>query len=256
MEHDGLFNTDENKALLAICARKLIGNIGIGAVIWGLINIVIGIIALPQSAINVGIVILGVLMLGTGVRALRSPSLGVLLAQTIVTLLLLAWNLGISTINFLFTGIFDPIGLILPLVIAVVFFRYYRKLHCIEQQILSVDRDKLKAIKRICKELLKKKLKKEPAIVETTDYKCRAQLMDDKVFFIHRDLMRAFVAPRDSIRNAIVKLDAKSLRMRFGHPLGKLKYQFDKKSSQKLKNWLSAELDSIKTEPGPPTESN
>ena len=42
---------------------------------------------MQETAINVGILILGVMMLGAGVQALRRPSLGVLLTETIVTVL-------------------------------------------------------------------------------------------------------------------------------------------------------------------------
>jgi len=42
---------------------------------------------MQETAINAGILILGVMMLGAGVQALRRPSLGVLLTETIVTVL-------------------------------------------------------------------------------------------------------------------------------------------------------------------------
>ena len=55
--------------------------------------------------------------------------------------------------------------------------------------------------------------------------------------------MRAFVASRDDILKAIFKPEAGSLKMLFNHPLGKLTYQFEKKDSQKWKNWLAREAD-------------
>ena len=67
--------------------------------------------------------------------------------------------------------------------------------------------------------------------------------MDDRAFFIQRDLMRAFVAPKDEIRNAVAKPDAKAWKVAFNHPLGKLKYQFNKKNSEKLRTWLATEPD-------------
>ena len=91
----------------------------------------------------------------------------------------------------------------------------------------------------MCKTLLKKKLKDEPSVVETSDRKCRAQLMEGKAFFIQRDLMRAFVSSKEDIRNAVVKPGATSLKLHFNHPVGKLKYQFDKKHSEKLNTWLA-----------------
>ena len=239
MTGDRLFDTDENKALMAICTRKLISNIGIGGIIWGVINTAFGVVAMQATMLNVGLVILGVMMLGTGIQAIKHPSLGVLLTETIVTILLFVWNLGISILNFKAIGTFEPRGLIFPLIVAVVFANYYRKLGHLREQIASVEPEKIKATKQMCKTLLKKKLKTEPSVVQTTDRKCRAQLLDEKAFFIQRDLMRAFVGSKEDIRRAIVKPDAKNLKLHFNHPVAILKYQFDKKNSEKLKNWLA-----------------
>ncbi|MFC1453309.1 hypothetical protein ACFLSJ_08210 [Verrucomicrobiota bacterium] len=241
MNYDEWFDTDENKALLAICARKLIGNIGIGAIIWGVINIAIGVIAMIDTVINVGVLILGVVMLATGVRARKSPTLGVLLTQTIVSAVLFVWNLGMSILNLIVMGAFTPQGLVFPLIIAIVFAGYYRKLGHLREVIASVEPEKIKATKDMCKTLVKKKLKDEPLIVQTTNRRCRAQLLTDRTFFIQRDLMRAFVAPKDAVHGAVAKPDAKSWKLQFMHPLGKLTYQFDRKDSDKLRNWLSSE---------------
>lgn len=178
-------------------------------------------------------------MLGTGIQAVKSPSLGVLLTETIVTVLLFLWNLGISILNFHAIGTFEPQGLIFPLLIAAAFANYYRKLGHLRDQIASVEPDRIKATKQMCKALVKKKLKNEPSVIQTTDRKCRAQLMDGSAFFIQRDLMRAFVGSKEDVSGAIVKPDARSLRLHFNHPVSKLKYQFDKKNSEKLKAWLS-----------------
>jgi hypothetical protein len=159
MTNEGLFGTDENRALIAICTRKLISNIGIGGIIWGVINIAIA--------------------------------------------------------------------------------NIYRKLGHLREQIASVDPEKIKATKLMCKTLLKKKLKAEPSIVQTADRKCRAQLMEGAAFFIQRDMMRAFIATKEDVRNAIVKADAKSLKLHFDHPVGKLKYQLDKKNSEKVNDWFA-----------------
>ena len=241
MATDALFNTNENRALIAICTRKLISNIGVGGIIWGVINTALGIAAMQETVLNVGLVILGVMMLGTGVQAVKSPTLGVLLMETIVTILLLLWNVAISILNFQAFGTFDPRGLIFPLIIAAVFANYYRKLGHLREQIASVEPEKIKATRKICKTLLKKKLKNEPLLIQTTNRRCRAQLMDEKAFFIQRDLMRAFVGSKQDIAEAVVKPDAKTLKLQFDHPVGKLMYQFDKKNSEKLKEWLSVE---------------
>jgi len=52
---------------------------------------------------------------------------------------------------------------------------------------------------------------------------------------------------KEAISNAVIQPDAKRLKLCFKHPLGKLKYQFDKTNSEKLNNWLVLG-DSPKTE--------
>jgi hypothetical protein len=241
MAYDALFDTEDNRALIAICTRKLIANIGVGGILWGVINIAIGIVAMQTTLLNTGLLILGVMMLGTGVQAIRRPSLGVLLTETVVTVLLFLWNLGISVLNTMALGVFDPQGLIFPLIIAVAFANYYRKLGHLRTLIASVEPERIKATKQMCKTLLKKKLKNEPSVVQTRAGTCRAQMVDESAFFIQRDMMRAFVGSKEDIRKAIAKPDAKRLKMVFNHPVGKLTYQFDKKNSEKLKNWLATE---------------
>jgi hypothetical protein len=73
------------------------------------------------SVINAGVVILGIMMLGAGVQAMRSPSLGVLLTQTIMATLLFLWNLGVSVLNLFLIGIFNPFQLIFPLALVIMF---------------------------------------------------------------------------------------------------------------------------------------
>ncbi len=243
MKYDAWFDTHENKTLLAICARKLIANIGAGAVAWGVINIVLGVMAIRITRLNAGILILGVLMFVTGIQAMRRPSLGILLAETTVTGLLLLWNIGIAVLNFMLFGFFNPLGIILPLIVLGVFANQYRKLQHIRGLIESVDPGEIRATKRICKALLKKKLKNEPGVVETANRRCRAQLMHGRAFFIQRDLMRAFVVSKDDLHNAVVKPDARKLALTFLHPLGSLRYRFDKRNSEKLKVWFSSQLD-------------
>ena len=241
MKYDEMFDTEENQALMAICTRKLIRNIGIGGIVWGLINIVLGFILLRVTIINAGILLLGMLMFGTGVQALRNPSLDVLRAEAIVSALLFLWNLGITLLNLKEAGTFEPRGLIFPLIVAATVSNYYRKLGHLRHQIESVEPARIEDTQRLCKLLLKMKLKVEPMVVETTDRKCRVQLMDGHAFFIHRDLMRAFVGKHDAIRNAVSKPETMKWSMAFKHPLGKLKYKFDKKSTEKLRHWLTGE---------------
>lgn len=239
--HDAWFDSDENRVLTAICTRKLIMNIGLGGILWGLLNIVIGLLAMQDALLNAGISVLGLLMLGTGLYAHWRPSLGVLLAEMIVTVLLLLWNLGVTVLNTCAGAPFDPAGLVFPIVIVVIFANHYRKLGHLRELIGAIEPAKIEATKALCKDLLKKKLKNEPWIVQTVDRKCRVQMMEDRAFFIQRDLLRAFVGSREDVRAAIAKPDAPKWTVVFNHPVAKLKYRFDKKNTEKLKSWIAME---------------
>ncbi len=241
MRYEPWFDSSENRTLMAICARKMIRNIGIGGIIWGVINMGVGALAIQVDVINAGILMLGMMMFGAGVQALRSPTLGMLLTETILSALLFFWNLCISVLNLLAGAPFDPRGLIFPLIIAIVFANNYRRQGHLRDLIATVDPEKIEATKRVCKTIIKKKLKDEPLIVQTTDRKCRAQLIDEQAFFIQRDLLRAFVTSKEAVRLAVKKAASKSWTITFNHPLGQLKYRFDKLSTEKLKIWLSSE---------------
>ncbi len=239
MTGDKFFYRDENKVLISICARKLISKIGIGAIFWGSISILLGIVSIKTSILNIGLLILGVLMLGTGIKALLKPSLGALLTEAIVAIVLFLWNLGVSILNYRPGNLFEIEYLIPPLIFAAVFVVYYCRLGHLRKQIASIEPEKIKEAGRTCKALLKKRIKNEPSVVQTKDSRCRAQLMDEKAFFIQRNMSRAFVGSKEEIRSAVVQPNAKGLKLRFKHPLGRLRYRFDKKNSEKLKNWLA-----------------
>ena len=239
MTGEELFNSDENKVLISICARKLISKIGIGGIVWGIINILLGIAYIEASILNGVLLILGIIMLGTGIKALMRPTLGVLLTETIVAIGLFLWNLAVSIINYRVNGVFEVQYLVAPLIFAAVFANYYWRLGHLRREIALIEPDKIKGARLACKALLRKKLKNEPSVIQTKNQRCRAQLMEEKAFFIQRKLTRAFVASKESIRDAVIQPDAKRLKLCFKHPLGKLKYQFDKKNSEKLNNWLA-----------------
>jgi len=241
MTGDNLFYSDENKALISICARKLISKIGLGAILWGSICIIWSIAYIEKDILNIGLLILGGFMLGTGIKALIKPSLGALLTEAIVAVGLFLWNLGVSIIIY---RDFNPSVieyLIPPLIFATVFTVYYYRLSHLRKQIATIEPEKIKAAGQACKALLKKKLKNEPLVVQTKDSRCRAQLMDEKALFIQKNMKRAFMGSKEDIREAVLNPDSKRLKLYFKHPLGKLKYQFDRKNSEKLKHWLEIE---------------
>ncbi len=99
MPHDPLFDSTENQALLVVCARKTIRNAAIGGIVWGVINLFIGFNAVQVNVLNLGLIGLALLMLGTGVVAMAKPSLRALLGEAIVSALLLFWNLSITALN-------------------------------------------------------------------------------------------------------------------------------------------------------------
>jgi hypothetical protein len=241
MTHDSLFDSSENQALLVVCARKTIRNAAIGGIVWGAINLLVGVAAVQVNLLNIGLIALAGLMLGTGIAALAKPSLYALLAEAIVSVLLLSWNLSATVLNMR-AGAPDISfhGVILPLLAAIVFFKQYLKLGHLKDAIRAMKRDTLKEATGLCKELFKSKVKTCPDIAEASARRCRVRLMNDAIFCVQRNLARAFYMNRAHFQGCILDPNRKKLRVVVRHPLGKLTYAFDKKNSEKIKNWLGA----------------
>src|SRR5580693_7668753 len=146
MSYDPLFDSTQNQALLVICARKKIRAIGIGGLIWGIINLFIGIVALHATLLNLGLVFLALLMLGTGIYAIMQPSLTALLMEAIVSVLLFCWNVGITILNTRVghTGNINGHGLVFPALAAFLFFREYHQLGYLKEAIRTIDEQKVK----------------------------------------------------------------------------------------------------------------
>lgn len=241
MRYDAFFDTEDNKTLTAICTRRLIRNIGIGGIIWGVINLLLGIAAIQVTSLNAGILILGTLMLITGTYALKKPSFEVLQAETLVCALLFFWNVGIAVLNTMAGSTFDPRGLIFPGIIAFVMFKYYRRLGYLRGWIESVDPEQINQTRQMCKTLLKIKLKNEPSVIQTTNGRCRVKFIEKTGLFIQGDQIRAFIATKEEIYLAIQKPYTSNFKLIFNHPAGQLIYIFDKKNSEKLKTWLTSD---------------
>jgi hypothetical protein len=240
MQHDPLFDSTENQALLVVCARKTIRKVGIAALIWGVINLALGYFYIQVNILNVGVLGLALLMLGTGVVALTKPSLHALLAAAVVSTMLLFWNIGIMVLNMMATG--KPGiggGLIVPAIVAIVFFQQYLKLGHLKEAIRAMNRETVKEATGLCKQLFKSKVKESPDIAEATSKRCRMRLMNGAVFCAQRNLMRAFYINRATFQGCIPDVNRKTLRVVVRHPLGKLTYKFNKKNSAKIKGWLS-----------------
>ncbi len=241
MQHDSLFDSTENQALLVVCARKTIRNAAIGGIIWGAINLLIGTAAIQANLLNAGLLALAFLMLGTGIVALARPSLHALLSEAVVSVLLLCWNIGVTVLNARAGAGSVPVhGLIWPLIAAVIFFKQYVKLGHLKDAISAMNRETLKEATGLCKQLFKSKLQTSPDIAEASSRRCRIRLMSDAVFCVQRNLSRAFYINRTHFQGCILDPNQKKLRVVVRHPLGKLTYAFDKKNSEKIKNWLSA----------------
>lgn len=242
MEADPSFSSTENQALLVVCARKTIRTTAIAAVVWGVINLGIGYASIQVSILNVCVLALAFLMLGTGIVALTKPSLHALLAAAVVSMLLLFWNLSVTVLNVM-AGAKEPSiggGFIVPLIAAVIFFKQYLKLRHLKEDISAMDHSTVKEAVGLCKQLFKSKLKESPDIAEASSRRCRMRFMSDAVFCAQRNLARAFYMNRANFQGCIPDLNRKKLRVVVRHPLGKLTYAFDKKNSEKIKGWLSA----------------
>ena len=242
MQPDRFFDSAENQALLVVCARKTIRNTGIAALIWGVINLAIGYAGIQVSILNIFVLGLALMMLGTGIVALAKPSLHALLAAAVVSTLLLFWNISILVLNMM-AGATGPSlggGFILPLIAAIAFFKQYLSLGHLTEAIGAMDPATVKEASGLCKQLFKNKLKESPDIAEASSRRCRMRLMSDAVFFAQRNLMRAFYMNRANFQGCIPDLNQKKLRVVVRHPLGKLTYKFDKRNSAKIKGWLTA----------------
>jgi hypothetical protein len=240
MSHHPVFDSAQNQALLVVCARKTIRTAAVVGIVWGGINLVIGFFAMQIMALNAGIFILGLLMFGAGVIALKQPSLHCLLGQAVVSALLLCWNVGI-TIFDVHAGYRNHVnghGIIWPLIAAIVFVRQYKRLGHLKDAIVSMDPATIKEAAGICKQLFKSKLKESPDIVQSTSKRHRLRLMSDSVLCVQRNLATAFNLNRTDFSQCIKDANKKRLRMVVRHPLGKLNYAFDKKNSEKIKTWL------------------
>jgi hypothetical protein len=241
MQTDPFFELNENQSLLVVCARKKIRNAAILGIIWGVINLLLGYFAVRVNPLNVGLILLGLLMLATGVNALRKPSLHCLLSEGVVALLLFVWNVGVTMVNLSAGGTphINPHTFIWPAVAAGVFFQQYRRLGHLKETMSTMTHDTVKEATALCKGVFKAKLKESPDIAEASSRKYRMRLMSDAVFCVQRNLASAFYLNRTSFQRCFPDLNRKRLRMVVRHPLGKLTYAFDKKNSDKIKTWLA-----------------
>src|SRR5207248_5282944 len=241
MNYDSIFDSTENQALLVVCARKTIRTAAIVGIVWGAINLAIGFVAVQATPLNAGILALALLMLGAGLVALRKPSLHSLLAEAVVSVLLLIWNIGVAVINVRagYSDHADAHSLIWPAIAAAVFFRQYLKLGHLKDAIGAMDDQRIKQAAALCKQLFRSKLKQSPDIVQASSKRLRARLMTDSIFCAQRNLAHAFHMSRDQFRNCIPDPEKKRLRVVVRHPLGKIACGFDKKNSEKIKSWLS-----------------
>ncbi len=241
MQTDPFFAQNENQALLVVCARRKIRNAALLGIIWGAINLLLGAFAIQVNPVNVGLLLLGLLMLATGIAALRKPSLHCLLVEGFVAALLFIWNVGITVLNERAgAGHLNPHHLIWPAIAAGVFFQQYRRLGHLKEAMSVMAHETVKEATALCKSLFKAKLKESPDIAEASSRRYRMRFMSDAAFCVQRNLAAAFYLNRASVQQCIPDLNRKRLRMVVRHPLGKLTYAFDKKNSEKIKGWLAA----------------
>jgi hypothetical protein len=97
----------------------------------------------------------------------------------------------------------------------------------------------IKEARTLCKQLFKTRLKQSPDVVQASSKRYRARLMTDSIFCAQRSLAQAFHMNRDQFRNCIANPEKQRLHVVVRHPLGKIACRFDKKNSDKIRNWLS-----------------
>ena len=75
MQTDPFFSLTENQSLLVVCARKKIRNAAILGIAWGIFNFLLGYFAIRFNPLNVGLILLGLLMIATGLVAILIATL-------------------------------------------------------------------------------------------------------------------------------------------------------------------------------------
>jgi len=241
------FDTEQNNALLAICTRQSIKRIGIAGVVWGCINLLLGVVAVSQNILNVGLVMLALLVILSGVYALVRRTLGAILFAAIVCVLLVLWNIGVTILNVVLAdqspaGI---VGIIIVIAVAFFFFKQYSRLRPLRKVIASLNSEEIRRAKELTRSIMKAKLKENPDIVLATQKsfwgrgKCRIRLMEQQAFFTKRNLSHAFVMPKEAMRSAIPDLTSGKFKFVVNHPVEKISYRIGKKDTEKIRNWLS-----------------
>lgn len=244
MAIESWLETDENKTLLAICARKTIRGYGIGGIVWGAINIGIGADAIQKNIINAGILVLAALMIASAIYCLTKPTVTAVLLEAIVSSLLLAWNVGVLVYNVSVGATFNPVSVLLTLIVAVVLFNEHRQLQPVRDLIVAVRPDQIAQATQTCKGILKKKWKEDPSVALAQEKSflrsgyARLQRMEGKVFFVQDNLARAFVMPEEALRAALSDPSVKKAKIVVKHPLGKVPIMLDQKNTERVRSWL------------------
>jgi hypothetical protein len=103
-----------------------------------------------------------------------------------------------------------------------------------------MDQTLVKEGAELCKQLFKSKLKQSPDIAEESRRRCRVRLMTASIFCAQRNLSAAFHMSRENFQRCIADPNKRQLRVIVHHPLGKLRLNFNKKNSDKIKGWLTS----------------
>ena len=240
-EYHPLFQKRNNQMLLAVSARKIIKRVAIGGIIWGILNTTIGVFAVMVSIVNIGLVLLGLLMLGVGVLALVKPSRHTLLLEAIASGILVCWNIGIGIYNAaVFGGTDRPISFIAPLVVAITFTGYYRKLKPVEGAIATLKPELMTASKETCKRLFKIKQKDNDNLIVFTNSKYRLLYEEGQFIFFAKDMSASFIATPEELRELILDPQKKKLRLVIDHPMNKVKIGLNKKRTARLLEMIEA----------------
>lgn len=241
MAYDTLFDTEENKLLLAVCTRRLIRDTGTGALIVGIISIFTASASLSDSIFRVFLMVQGILLLGLGIYTLRKPSLTALWASSIMSVLVFILLFFLVILNIQTINAFN---VILPLLTGISLGNYFWKALHVRDSIESMPSHDIEKVEEKCKEFLKKHPDYHADMIHTTDRTCFVELKNGKALFVQKDILRAFAAPRHAVAAAIKTPHAKKLTLTFNHPIEQLSYTFDRQNSGVLKNWLY--LDTLK----------
>lgn len=268
MKYDPWLDTEENRTLVAVCFHWVTRSCSVLAFAAGFLACA-GLTALlindlepgcetsdTARTLAAGIFIAAgypIIMLIGGAVAFCWPRVKVVsligyavVCVSLINALLVVFLLKLSPYNLFLPGI--------PTLFGLAFVLQCRKMKPFSDRIAQITQNQVRGLNMQTREMFRL-FGADPDIVICFNYRCRLQLLPTEAFLVHRRkhfhiyVSRAFVITKDEVRSALKDPGAKRLKLLIRHPLEKLSYYFDRKNSDRIKEWLEAAPERAEYEP-------